>query len=202
MSGSDIPAGYEAEDVPGAISPRDKSETAPEPSGSAAQMLVDSVVDCAIYMLDLDGTVKSWNAGAQRIKGYSRQEIVGRNFSVFYTDDDARAGKPVRALEIARAVGTFEGEGWRVRKDGTRLWASVAIDAVHDAAGEVVGFAKITRDATKVRTVAERLRREKDRLTETMKVWTAAKVVADDAKALAVEAKAATAQEKVIADEA
>ncbi len=185
-----------------APSPSVGSETLLEPTGSTAQMLVDSVVDYAIYMLDLDGVVKSWNAGAQRIKGYSPQEIIGRNFKTFYTDDDASAGEPERSLEIARNAGTFEGEGWRVRKDGTRLWASVTIDAMHDSAGEVIGFAKITRDATRVRQFAEQQRREKDRLTETMKVWTAAKVVADEAKALAVEAKAAAAQEKVIADEA
>jgi PAS domain S-box-containing protein len=172
------------------------SEMALEQGGSAGQMLVDSVVDYAIYMLDLDGTVKSWNAGAQRIKGYSAQDIIGSHFSVFFTDDDARAGEPARALEIAQTTGTFEGEGWRVRKDGTRLWASVVIDVVHNPAGEVVGFVKITRDVTKL------LRREKDRLTDTMKVWTAAKVIADEAKALAFEAKAAAAQEKVIADEA
>jgi PAS domain S-box-containing protein len=201
MPGTISPADYEAEGIP-ALSPSVQSETLLKPSGSTAQMLVESVVDYAIYILDLDGAVKSWNAGAQRIKGYSPQEIIGRNFRIFYTDDDARAGEPERALEMARNAGTFEAEGWRVRKDGTRLWASVTIDAVHDAAGEVVGFAKITRDATRVRTVAEQLRREKDRLTETMKVWTAAKVVADEAKALAVEAKAAAAQEKVIADEA
>jgi PAS domain S-box-containing protein len=179
-----------------------QSEMALEQSGSAAQMLVDSVVDYAIYMLDLDGNVESWNAGAQRIKGYSAQEIIGFNYSIFFTDDDARAGEPARWLEIARTTRTFEGKGWRVRKDGTRLWASVVIDAVHDPAGEVVGFVKITRDVTEVRTLAKQLRREQDRLTDTIKVWTAAKVIADEAKALAVEAKAAAAQEKVIADEA
>jgi PAS domain S-box-containing protein len=117
-----------------------------EDSRSIAQMLVDTVVDYAICFLELDGTVKSWNPGAQRIKGYSAQEIIGTNFSVFYTDDDIRAGEPVRSLETARTTGRFETKGWRVRKDGTRFWASVLIDAVRNSAGEVVGFAKTTRD--------------------------------------------------------
>src|SRR5450631_3053411 len=182
------------------------SEMALDQGGSVAQMLVDSVVDYAIYMLDLDGTVKSWNAGAQLIKRYSARDIIGSHFSVFFTDDDARAGEPARSLEIAQTTGTFEGEGWRVRKDGTLLWASVVIDVVHNPAGDVVGFVKITRDVTQLRTLSERVRREKDRLTDTMKVWTAAKVIADEAKAVAAqekviadEAKAVAAQEKVIA---
>jgi PAS domain S-box-containing protein len=178
------------------------SATAHETNESDSQMLVDSIVDYAIYMLDLDGTVKSWNAGAQRIKGYTAQEIIGSNFSVFFTEDDVRAGEPARALELARTTGTFQQEGWRVRKDGTRLWASVVIDVVHDPAGEIVGFVKVTRDVTELRAIAEQLSRDKDRLTDTIKVWTAAKVIADEAKALAIEAKAAAAQEKVVADEA
>jgi PAS domain S-box-containing protein len=115
---------------------------------SLAQRLVDSVVDYAIYMLDLDGTVKSWNVGAQRLTGYSREEIIGSNVRVFYTDDDIRAGEPLRSLETALAAGRFETEGWRVRKDGTRLWASAVIDTVRNSAGDAVGFAKITRDIT------------------------------------------------------
>jgi PAS domain S-box-containing protein len=178
------------------------SATAIEENGSGAQIIVDSIVDYAIYMLDLDGTVKSWNAGAQRIKGYGAAEIIGSNFSVFFTDDDVRAGEPERSLEIARTTGTFQQEGWRVRKDGTRLWASVVIDVVHDPAGEIVGFVKVTRDVTELRRIAEQLRQDKDRLTDTIKVWTAAKVIADEAKALAIEAKAAAAQEKVVADQA
>jgi PAS domain S-box-containing protein len=112
------------------------------------QLLVESVVEYAIYLMDLDGTIKSWNAGAQRIKGYSAAEIVGSNFSRFYTDEDVRAGEPARSLDIARSVGRFEAQGWRVRKDGTRLWADVVIDVVRSPAGEVVGFAKVTRDVT------------------------------------------------------
>jgi two-component system sensor histidine kinase/response regulator len=122
-----------------------------EDSGSIAKMLLDSVVDYAIYLLDFDGVVKSWNTGAQRINGYSAHEIIGSNFSIFYTAEDGRADVPARSLEIARNTGRFEGEGWRVRKDGTRLWASVVIDAVRNASGTLVGFAKVTRDVTQRR---------------------------------------------------
>jgi PAS domain S-box-containing protein len=153
-----------------------------EENGSIAQTLVDNVVDYAIYLLDLDGTVKSWNAGAQRIKGYSAQEMIGRNFSTFFTDDDVRAGEPVRSLAIARATGHFAAEGWRVRKDRTRLWASVVIDAVRDQAGEVVGFAKVTRDITQsaaVQYLVEQLRIEREQ-------FLAAKKGADEAAARAI----------------
>jgi PAS domain S-box-containing protein len=119
-----------------------------EESGSIAQVLIDSVVDYAIYLLGLDGVVKSWNAGAERIKGYTAQEIIGSNFSVFFTDDDIRAGEPERLLAVARTAGRFEGEGWRIREDGSRLWASVVIDAVRSPSGTVIGFAKVTRDIT------------------------------------------------------
>jgi PAS domain S-box-containing protein len=153
-----------------------------EENGSIAQTLVDSVVDYAIYLLDLDGTVKSWNAGAQRIKGYSAQEMIGRNFSAFFTDDDLRSGEPVRSLAIARASGQFQAEGWRVRKDRTRFWASVIIDAVRDRAGEVVGFAKITRDITQsiaVQYLTEQLRIEREQ-------FLVAKKSADEAAARAI----------------
>lgn len=138
-----------------------------EESGSIAQMLVDSVLDYAIYLLDLDGTVKSWNSGAQRIKGYSAEEIIGSNFSIFYTADDVRSGEPERSLAIARDTGRFEAEGWRVRKNGSRLRANVVIDAVRDLEGDVVGFAKITRDVTasaELRATSEQLRAESRQL--------------------------------------
>jgi PAS domain S-box-containing protein len=111
------------------------------------RLLVQGVVDYAIYMLDLKGTVASWNAGAQRIKGYSEEEIIGRHFGVFYGEDDRQNGLPERALEIARREGKYEAEGWRIRKDGTKFLASVVIDAIRDN-GELIGFAKITRDIT------------------------------------------------------
>jgi len=112
------------------------------------QLLVDAVVDYAIYMLDLEGRVVSWNSGGVRLKGYSAEEIIGQPFSRFYTPEDIAAGLPVRALRTARETGRFHAEGWRVRKDGTRFWASVVIDAVRDERGKLIGFAKITRDVT------------------------------------------------------
>jgi PAS domain S-box-containing protein len=171
-------------------------------SANAPQSLVDYVVDYAIYMIDLDGTVRSWNPGAQRIKGYHAQEIIGLHFSVFFTADDIRTGMPARSLAIAAAAGSFTGEGWRVRKDGTRLWASVAIDVMHSPAGEILGYVKVTRDVTELRAKAAHLQSEKDALVDTINVWTAAKVIADEAKTVAVEAKASAAREKVIADQA
>jgi PAS domain S-box-containing protein len=111
------------------------------------RLLVQSVVDYAIYMLDPTGVVVNWNAGAERIKGYSAAEIVGQHFSVFYDEQDRARGLPERALETARREGKYEAEGWRVRKDGSRFLASVVIDAIHEN-GELLGFAKITRDIT------------------------------------------------------
>lgn len=110
------------------------------------KFMVERVADYAIYMLNVDGTIATWNAGARRFKGYLDHEIIGQHFSRFYSDQDQRAGVPARALQTARDHGSFEDEGWRVRKDGTRFWASVVIDALRDDSGELLGFAKITRD--------------------------------------------------------
>lgn len=110
--------------------------------------LIEGIVDVAIFMLEADGTIASWNAAAARIKGYTAEEIIGRHFSVFYTASDIERGVPDRTLETARVEGKFAGEGWRVRKDGTRFWASVVLDALYDNVGALIGFAKITRDAT------------------------------------------------------
>jgi PAS domain S-box-containing protein len=122
------------------------------------RLLIDSVQDYAIYMLDPEGRVSSWNHGAQRIKGYTPEEIIGKHFSVFYTPEDRAAGKPEHNLELARTEGRMEEEAWRVRKDGTRFWANVVITAVHDDSGELRGFAKVTRDVT-ARREAEETRR-------------------------------------------
>ncbi len=122
------------------------------------RLLVEGVADYAIYMLDPTGHVTNWNTGAQRIKGYAADEIIGLHFSTFYPAEDRQAGVPQRALETAREHGRFEAEGWRVRKDGTRFWASVVIDAVADETGELIGFAKITRDVTERRAAEEALR--------------------------------------------
>ena len=121
------------------------------------RLLVESIIDYAIYMLDANGYVTSWNAGAARIKGFQTEEIVGKHFSTFYTEEDREAGLPNQVLETARREGKFEGEGWRVRKDGSRFWASVVIDAIKDEEGEVIGFAKITRDMTDKRQAQQAL---------------------------------------------
>jgi PAS domain S-box-containing protein len=126
------------------------------------QLLIDAVVDYAIYMLDVDGRVVSWNSGAVRLKGYTADEIVGQPFTRFYTPEDLAAGIPVTALKTARETGRFHAEGWRVRKDGTRFWASVVIDAIRDPNGELIGFAKVTRDVTE-RQLAQQTLLESER---------------------------------------
>ncbi len=121
------------------------------------RLLVQSILDYAIYLLDPNGFVTSWNAGAERIKGFQTEEIVGRHFSTFYTAEDRDAGVPAQVLETARREGKFEGEGWRVRKDGSRFWANVVVDAIKNEHGEVIGFAKITRDMTEQRHAQQRV---------------------------------------------
>jgi len=112
------------------------------------RLLIDGVTDYAIYSLDANGNITSWNSGAQRIKGYTNEEIIGQHFSRFYTQQDTDAGLPARVLEAAAIAGHYEGEGWRVRKDGTKFWSSVVVTPLRDEAGELVGFSKITRDVT------------------------------------------------------
>ncbi|CAB3917382.1 two-component system sensor histidine kinase NtrB [Achromobacter mucicolens] len=120
------------------------------------KLLVEAVLDYAIFLLDADGFVATWNAGAQRFKGYEASEIVGQHFSRFYTKEDRDLGIPQRALATASRDGRFEAEGWRVRKDGSRFWASVVIDPIRDRSGRLIGFAKVTRDITdKHRSQAE-----------------------------------------------
>src|ERR1700748_2506895 len=119
------------------------------------RILVEAVTDYAIYMLDPSGIVSSWNAGAQRFKGYTPDEIIGQHFSRFYTEEDRAHGLPARALEISAREGKFEAEGWRIRKDGTRFWAHVVIDPIRDASGELTGYAKVTRDLTERRASEE-----------------------------------------------
>jgi PAS domain S-box-containing protein len=126
------------------------------------RLLLDAVVDYAIYMLDADGIVSSWNSGARRFKGYDEAEILGKHFSCFYTVEDRLSGMPARALETAAREGKFEGEGWRLRKDGTRFWAHVVIDPVHDSRQRLIGYAKITRDLTERRRIVEELRRSNE----------------------------------------
>jgi PAS domain S-box-containing protein len=118
-----------------------------ELSANASELLIQGVVDYAIYMLDPTGHVVSWNAGAERIKGYTADEVIGTHFSRFYTDEDRAAGVPENALKIAAETGRFTIEAWRFRKDGSHFWAMVAIDAIRRG-GRLIGFAKITRDMT------------------------------------------------------
>ncbi|MGO4509577.1 PAS domain S-box protein [Bradyrhizobium sp. 2TAF36] len=122
------------------------------------RLLVEAITDYAIYMLDRDGHVTSWNPGAKRFKGYEAEEIIGHHFSTFYTDTEREQKVPALALEEAERTGRFEREGWRVRKDGTQFWAHVVIDAIRSPKGELVGFAKITRDLTERRAAEAKLR--------------------------------------------
>jgi PAS domain S-box-containing protein len=130
------------------------------------RLLVDAVQDYAIFMLDVQGHISSWNTGAERIKGYAVSEIIGKHFSIFYPEEDLRARKPERELEIAAKVGRFEDEGWRLRKDGSRFWANVIISAIKDERGELIGFGKVTRDYTERIKASEILRREVAERTE------------------------------------
>jgi PAS domain S-box-containing protein len=134
------------------------------------RILVQGVTDYAIFLLDPEGRVANWNAGAQRIKGYTPEEIVGQHFSRFYTPEDSEAGVPKRALETARETGRYESEGWRVRKDGTRFWASVVLDAIRDEDGKLIGFAKITRDMSEKRETQLRLEESREQLFRSQKM--------------------------------
>lgn len=134
------------------------------------QLLIDAVTDYAIYMLDPKGIVGSWNSGAQRFKGYAADEIIGQNFSRFYTEADRAAGLPQRMLQRAEQEGRCEAEGWRVRKDGARFWASVVIDAIRDDSGKLLGFAKVTRDITEKRQAQEALEQTRAALFQAQKM--------------------------------
>ena len=134
------------------------------------QLLVDAITDYAVYMLDAEGIISSWNPGAQRFKGYRAEEVLGRHFSRFYTEEDRATGLPQRALATAAREGRFEGEGWRVRKDGTRFWAQVTIDPIRTPAGEVIGFAKITRDLTERREAQIALDLAREALFQSQKI--------------------------------
>ena len=129
------------------------------------EFLVSSIHDYAIYMLDTEGIISSWNAGAYRFKGYEAEEIIGRHFSCFYTVEDQEAGLPEKALRFATLNGAYEAQGWRVRKDGTKFWANVVIDPLKNEAGELVGFAKITRDITERKVADEALRASEQRFS-------------------------------------
>jgi len=133
------------------ITERRAAQDALRESERQFRLLIAGVTDYALFMLDPNGIITSWNVGAERIKGYTAEEVIGHHFSRFYTERDRAAGLPIRALQTAMTEGRFESEGWRVRKDGTIFWANVVIDPIRDEQGELVGFAKITRDITERR---------------------------------------------------
>lgn len=149
---------------------RREQEVALFESEQRFRLLIQGVRDCAIYMLDRDGFVSNWNAGAELIKGYSQDEIVGQHFSNFYTEEDRAAGEPRRALETALREGKYEREAWRVRKDGSLFWAHVLIDPIFDDHGEHVGFAKVTRDATERKKAQDDLEEVRTALAQAQKL--------------------------------
>ena len=151
------------------LTERKSADEALHRSQEQFRLLVQSVTDYAIFMLDKNGHVSSWNYGAERIKGYLPEEIIGKHFSTFYTQPDRDAGEPQKNLGLATTEGRVESEGWRVRKDGTRFWAHVVIDRILDDNGELVGFAKITRDVTEQREAARELDRAREALFQSQK---------------------------------
>ncbi|HUQ98227.1 MAG TPA: PAS domain S-box protein [Gemmatimonadaceae bacterium] len=172
------------------LSARKAAEESLRQSEERFRLLIQSVQDYAIFMLDADGHVATWNEGAERIKGYAAEDILGKHFSVFYPEEDAV--KLAGELEIAKDVGRYEGEGWRRRKDGSRFWASVVITAIHDSKGELAGFAKITRDLTERRAAHERAIADARRLATEEAARTAAEQRARELRELSEELTAQT----------
>ena len=152
------------------VTERQKIERALSESERHFRTLVGGVTDYALYMLDPVGHISSWNAGGERIKGYTPVEIIGEHFSKFYTSADRETGRPARALAIAEEVGRYEEDGWRVRKDGTLFWASVVIDPIRDEHGKLIGFAKITRDISERREAHLKLEKLQKQLAESQKM--------------------------------
>ena len=135
-------------------------------SGELLQMLVENAADYAIVLIDTDGRVLSWSPAAERLKGYTSEEIVGQSFSRFYTEEDIRRGKPQLELEAASKEGRFEDEGWRARKDGSRFWANVVITALRDKAGKLRGYGKLTRNLTERKEAEEKIKRQAQEILE------------------------------------
>jgi PAS domain S-box-containing protein len=154
------------------LTERKKAEELLRQSEQQFRLLVQGVTDYAIYMMDPGGHVSSWNAGAERIKGYKPEEIIGQHFSRFFRRKDREAGLPDKAIKCAMEEGRYESEGWRIRKDGTRFWANAVVDAIHDEAGKLVGFAKITRDITEKRVAEQNLVEAREELFQAQKMET------------------------------
>lgn len=133
------------------------------------RLLVSAVRDYAIFMLDPTGRVATWNEGAQQLKGYKPEEIIGQHLAKFYPEEEVRAGKPDLELKVATQTGRFEDEGWRIRKDGTRFWANVVLTAIKNADGKILGFTKVTRDMTERRRLEEELRAANEELEKRVK---------------------------------
>ncbi len=149
---------------------RNRAEAAGRESAQLLRMLIQGVTDYAIFMLDKDGCVSTWNPGAERIKGYSAEEIIGSPYARFYTPEDVEAGEPALALARAAREGKYETEGWRLRKDGERFWASIVLDAVYDDDGELAGYAKVTRDITERRRSQIELQETREALFQAQKM--------------------------------
>ena len=141
-----------------------EAEAALRQSEERFRLLVEGVQDYAIYSMDPDGVITSWNAGATRIKGYAADEIIGQNFSRFYTQEDLKQGLPARVLQTAREEGHYQGEGWRLRKDGSRFWSNVVVTPLRDHTGNLVGFSKITRDMTERKMMMDRVQQHTEEL--------------------------------------
>jgi PAS domain S-box-containing protein len=154
------------------IEHRKQAEDGLRRSEERFRLLVEGVADYAIFSLDPSGNVASWNAGAERIKGFRAEEIIGRHYSAFFSLEDQQAGKPETALHIATAEGRFEEEAWRVRKDGTKLWASVLLTALRDPQERLIGFSKITRDLTERKSSEEKVQAAQAQLTHMARVTT------------------------------
>jgi PAS domain S-box-containing protein len=159
LSKRPAPPKASGEALHGVVAGHQRAEGAARESDERFRLLVESVRDYAIFMLDPGGHVVTWNAGAERIKGYKAHEIIGQHFSKFYPAEVAARGWPDEELRRAAKLGRFEDEGWRIRKDGTQFWANVVITALRDSTGELRGFAKVTRDLTERREAEERARR-------------------------------------------
>ncbi|MEN0105595.1 MAG: PAS domain S-box protein [Pseudomonas sp.] len=152
------------------LTERKKAQEKLKQSEQQFRLLVDGVTDYALYMLDPSGVITNWNTGAQRIKGYTPQEIIGQNYAVFFSPEDRAKGEPQRGLSRALLEGRFESQGWRIRKDGTKFWASVVVDRIRDELGELVGFAKITRDITDVMEAQKALEKARESLFQSQKM--------------------------------